>query len=236
MRRFLRFAIRVLILILVAMISAVTAMRFAIHGREVLVPPIVGMQYSKAERVAGENGLTLIVEERFFSADLPEGAIITQLPAEKVRVRRGGRVRVAVSLGPQRASIPNVVGQSQRVAEINIRRRGLELGGVAVTQIPGAAPGQIVGQNPAPASSGANAPRVSVLIADPNSIAEYLMPNLVGRNLVEVRPQIEGAGFKLSKPVTVVDPTSKPNTILRQSPLPGNKVAAGAEIFLDIAQ
>src|SRR5688500_12064636 len=138
MRRFFRIAVRVLILVLVAMISAVTAMRFAIHGREVLVPKLVGLPYTQAETTAADHGLTLLVEERFFSAEIPEGGIITQLPGEKVRVRRGGRVRVAVSLGPQRAQIPDVVGQSQRVAEINIRRRGLELGSVALAHIPGA--------------------------------------------------------------------------------------------------
>jgi eukaryotic-like serine/threonine-protein kinase len=236
MRRFLRFAVKLLVLILVAMISAVTAMRFAIHGREVVVPKFVGMQFTQATEVARDNGLTLLVEERFYSAEVPDGGIMTQLPDEKVRVRRGGRVRIAVSLGPQRAQIPDVVGQSQRVAEINIRRRGLELGSVALTHIPGAPLGQIIGQNPSPNARGANAPRVNVLVADPDRVENFLMPNLVGRQLTEVTVQVEAAGFRLAKPVLVSDAAAKPNTILRQSPTPGQKIRAGAEIFLDIAK
>jgi beta-lactam-binding protein with PASTA domain len=236
MRGFLRFAVKLLVLILVAMISAVTAMRFAIHGREVFVPKLVGMPYAQAEQVARDRGLMLLVEERFYSSDVADGGIITQLPAEKVRVRRGGRVRVAVSLGPQRAAIPDVVGQSQRVAEINIRRRGLELGTVALTHIPGAPLGQIIAQNPTANSPGVNAPRVNVLIADPARVESFLMPNLVGRQFPEVKLQIEEAGFKLAKPVMIIEPGAKPNVIVRQSPSPGHRITAGAEIFVDVTK
>ncbi len=43
MRRFFRYLLRVLVLIVVFMASVLTAMRFAIHGRQTTIPKIVGM-------------------------------------------------------------------------------------------------------------------------------------------------------------------------------------------------
>src|SRR3954465_12692434 len=126
MRSFLRFVLLALVLLLVAAISGLTAMRFAIHGREATVPKLVGLTPADARRDAAGNGLLLTIENRFYSAEIPEGRILSQVPPAGERVRRGWQVRVAESLGPQRHVIPNVVGESQRVAEINLRRRGLD--------------------------------------------------------------------------------------------------------------
>jgi beta-lactam-binding protein with PASTA domain len=243
-RRFFSVAIKVLVLIGVAMISAMTAMRFAIHGREVYVPKLVSIQQAQAEQVAQDNGLALLVEERFYSADVKEGSVLSQQPAPGTRVRRGGRVRVAVSLGPMRAQIPDVTGQSQRVAEINLHRRGLEVGSVALTKIPGAPLGQIIGQSPPANASSANAPRVNMLVADPLGAEAYVMPNLVGKPFDEVRNQIETAGLKVKSipiasattPPALTGSVPKPGTVLKQLPLAGVKIVSGTEILLDVAK
>ena len=46
-------ALLALVLVIVAMVSALTAMRFAIHGQEVAVPPLVGLVVAPAHH---ENG------------------------------------------------------------------------------------------------------------------------------------------------------------------------------------
>src|SRR3954468_15220459 len=136
MKKLLRFLLLAMILLTVAMVSALTAMHFAIHGREVAVPKLIGMTRANAELAANSAGLILDVENRFFSSDVPEGKILSQLPIAGNTVRRGWRVRVAQSLGPQRTEIPNVIGQSVRAAEINVRRRGLEVGSIATGIFP----------------------------------------------------------------------------------------------------
>ena len=126
MKPLFRFAMLALVMVVVAMVSALTAMRFAIHGEEVQVPTIVGMTPADAERAVAGMGLQIEVERQYYSPQIPEGRIMTQLPLPGTKVRRGWQVRVAQSMGPQRVSIPDVTGQSERAAELNIRRRGLE--------------------------------------------------------------------------------------------------------------
>ena len=163
MRRFFRWVVRVLVLIVVFMASMLTAMRFAIHGRQTAVPKIVGMTPSDAENALATHGLVLDRSDRFYSADIPAGRILSQVPAPNEVVRRGWRVRVAESMGPQRVTIPDLTGDSERSAEINIRRRGLEMGAMAVADVPDATPDQVVAQSPPANATNVSAPKVSVL-------------------------------------------------------------------------
>src|SRR5450755_2683433 len=154
MRQFFRMLLLSLVLMTVALISALTAMQLAIHGREVAVPRLVGMSPFEGERAGAAWGLQVVIERQFFSADIPEGKIMTQIPPEGTKVRRGWSIRVAQSLGPQRVAIPDVTGGSERIAELNIRRRGLTIGSVAHVKVTDAPPDRVISQSPAAKASG----------------------------------------------------------------------------------
>src|ERR1039458_10338306 len=148
MRQFFRMLLLALVLMTVALVSALTAMRLAIHGREVAIPKLVGMSPFEAERAGAASGLLVVVERQFYSPDIPEGKIMTQIPAPGTKVRRGWSVRVAQSLGAQRIAKNEVTGGSERIGELNIRRRGLTLGSVAHTNLVDATLDQVTSQSP----------------------------------------------------------------------------------------
>src|ERR1700692_2993673 len=131
MRSLFRLVLLALVVLVVALVSALTAMRLAIHGHEVAVPDFAGKSPAAARMIAEQSGLELTVERQYYSPTVAEGKILSQLPPAGSQVRRGWQGRVAESLGPQRVEIPNVLGQSERVANINIRRRGLDVGAIA---------------------------------------------------------------------------------------------------------
>src|SRR5689334_2842614 len=108
MKKFFRFVLMTMVLIAVGLMSALTAMRVAIHGRETTVPSFLKLSPAEAERTAFTNGLSVVLEGLFYSNDIPEGRIVSQMPPPGTRVRRGWRVRLAQSLGQQRVIIPNV--------------------------------------------------------------------------------------------------------------------------------
>ena len=62
MKSFFRILLLSLVLVMVALISALTSMRFAIHGRQVEVPKLVGLTPEEAVRSAEEQGLALKVD------------------------------------------------------------------------------------------------------------------------------------------------------------------------------
>jgi len=231
MRSLFRFALLALVLLLVALLSALTAMRFAIHGRETKVPDLVGKAPAEARRIAEASGFDLVVERQYFSSTVPEGRILSQVPAAGMRVRRGWQLRVAQSLGPQRVEIPNVIGDSERAAEINIRRRGLDVS--VISQIPIAATvEQVVAQSPPPAASGVSVPKISLLTAQPPPPQIYVMPSFVGHTLESASAALKDAGFRLANVTSIAPPAapSPASVIVSQTPAAGGKIAAGAEI------
>jgi beta-lactam-binding protein with PASTA domain len=245
MWRFLRFTLRVLVLVVVFMAAALTAMRFAIHGRQSAVPKIVGMSPAEAQRALSAKGLVFERTDRFFSADVPEGRIMSQVPAPGSEVRRGWHVRVAESMGPQRVVIPDIVGGSERAAEINIRRRGLELGNMAIASIPGAPPDQIVAQSPPANATNVSAPKISVLLASSENRNAFVMPSLIGRSEDEAINAIVQAGFKISSissqaaPADSADANSLPSglrMVVHTTPSAGQRVYEGQGIALEVTR
>jgi eukaryotic-like serine/threonine-protein kinase len=260
MRRFFRWMLKVLILIVVGLVSFLTAMRFAIHGRESAVPNFVGLSPQQAEQVALQNGLLLSREDRFYSAEIPVGHIVSQEPSPGTKVRRGWRVRTAESLGPQRVTIPNVIGDSERAAEINLQRRGLDIGSVATISSPELPADQIVAQSPPPDAQGITSPKVNLLYNAPiASEQNFVMPDFVGASLAEATVTVTNAGFKLGgvHTITAADlqngatavpatPNPKPQTnakiapteavIVAQTPPPGSKIVTGATVNFDIVR
>lgn len=195
--RFLRFVMRSLVLLLVALFSALMTMRLAIHGREVRVPNLVGMTTAQAQESANSSGLIVSIEDKFYSASIPPGRVISQAPEANSKVRRGWRVRVAESLGPQRITIPDVVGESERAASINLQRRGLDIAAVAGVPLSSAPPEQVVAQVPPANAVGVASPKISLLVAEKPDDAEYVLPSFVGRSLAEAQNRISQAGLPL---------------------------------------
>jgi beta-lactam-binding protein with PASTA domain len=241
MRAFFRFVLLSLVLVIVAMGSALTAMRIAIHGREVVVPKLVGLTPSQAERAALQNGLLIEIENRFYSTDVAEGRILSQLPPAGTKVRRGWRVRLAESLGAQHVVIPDLVGDSTRSAEINLRRRGLEPGTMAYAQLPEQPQEQVVAQSPPAAAVGVASPKVNLLFAAPEATPAFVMPSLVGRSLADAVKIVQDAGLKVGNVRTVAGDPQQPasmvsGVILRQSVAVGQKVLAGTTIDFDVSK
>ena len=186
-------------LIIVALVSAVTAMRFAIHGREVQVPNMRGQTPAQARFVAERAGLEAQVERQYYSSTIPEGKILSQMPAPGTVVRRGWEVRLALSLGPQRVAIPQLVGDSDRAASINIAQRGLNLGATAALEIPGEVSGQVIAQDPPPNATDVAAPKISLLVAQGPLSQNFVMPSFLGQSLGSVTIALKDTGFAVGK-------------------------------------
>lgn len=245
MIRFFRLLAQLLVLVIIALASSLVSMRFAIHGSEVIVPDLRGLAPSEAERVAFQRGLELARNDHFYSAAIPAGRIVSQQPEPGTRVRRGWRVQAAESLGPQLIEIPSVVGLSPRAAEIEIRRRGLEVG--AAAELPTtAAPQSIIAQTPSAKAQGVASPRISLLYSVELPAPAYVMPDLTGMTLPDATALITASGLKtLSVSTVASSPIGRlPNSgwhyaapaVTGQTPAPGTRVSSGAIVSLQVTR
>ena len=246
MKSFFRFVLLALVLLVIALVSALTAMRFAIHGREVAVPDLLGRTPVEARRISEFNGFQFQVERRYYSPKVPEGRILSQVPSAGTMIRRGWQIRVAESLGPQRVQIPNVLGQSERAAEINILRRGLDMANTAQIQFPGVPTDQVIAQSPSPSASSISAPKISLLSAEPPPPQAFVMPSFVGQTVAVATAALKDAGMRVgtvtiaTPPPNASAPTVPPppvppqpstaSVIVSQNPAAGGKALAGSAV------
>jgi eukaryotic-like serine/threonine-protein kinase len=188
-----------LAMIIVALLSAFIAMRLAIHGREVKVPNLAGLTLAEASDHTRSFGLRLNLENRFYSPNIPPGRVLAQSPTPGATVRREWAVRVTESLGAQQVAIPDLLGQSERTASINIRRLGLEQGVIAHIAATGD-PGIVIAQTPSPNAAGVDRPRVSLLLREPEdaeSPEAFVMPSLAGLTLASAAARVAAVGLHI---------------------------------------
>ena len=226
MKRFFNLLLGALAMIAVAMLSAFITMRLAIHGREVKVPSLAGLTLSEASRKASSLGLRLNLENRFYSAETATGHVLAQSPAPGTTVRRSWTVRVTESLGPQQVAIPDVVGQSERTASVNIRHLSLDLGTVAHITVPGEG-GVVLAQTPGPNAAGVDRPRVSLLLSQPEEgqqQAAFVMPSLTGLTLAGAAARASAAGLHIISAEEINTPAAAAASTTSSAPAP----AAGA--------
>jgi beta-lactam-binding protein with PASTA domain len=248
---FFQVASLVMLLVAIALLSAITTMHFAIHGAEVQVPALQGMTVADARSQTAGLGLNLDVDNRYYSGDVAAGHILTQSPPSGTVVRREWRVRVAESLGPQKVDVPDTVGKDQRVAALTLRRVGLEVG--ATVQLPwsGAAVGTVLAQDPPAHAQGISRPSVNLLVAAPNDEASdgFVMPDLVGLPVVTAQVQLAKVGIQTQTPTYVPVPVApvgngnatpqepvKPGSVIAQTPASGSRVFQNAPVTLTVAQ
>ena len=91
-------------------------------------------------------------------------------------------VRVWVSLGPRRVSVPPVEGESARTARIALEQAGAPV--ARVVEIEDAAPeGTVLVQRPPPGEADLSEGGASLLVSRGPGGASYVMPDLIGREV-----------------------------------------------------
>src|SRR5437763_13839677 len=93
-----RMTLLVFILASAAFLSASTAMRIAIHGREVTMPNLVGKSVSEANSMLRSRGLLLRVADRVYS-DSPINVVVRQTPPAGLLMKVSQQAHVVLSLG-----------------------------------------------------------------------------------------------------------------------------------------
>jgi hypothetical protein len=225
-------ALLIFILTSAAFLSAITAMRIAIHGRETTMPNLVGKNVSDASGMLRSRGLVLRVADRVYS-DVPINVVVRQTPSAGQLMKVSQQAHVVLSLGQRQLEIPLLEGNSLRVSRIELLRAGLQVGEVSAVTMPDEPVDTVVLQTPRP-GAGAATPRVDVLVSQGPRDVAYVMPHLIGLNEIDAQHRLDVAG--LHRKVNYVTAPQWPHaSVIDQSPLAGSRVSASATIELTVA-
>jgi beta-lactam-binding protein with PASTA domain len=229
-----RMGMLIFILAAAAFLSAITAMRFTIQGREVDMPDLVGKSSADAKAILRGRGLNMKVADRIYTGQ-PANTVVRQAPPAGEKMKISQDSHVVLSLGPQNVTVPTLTGESIRVARIQLLQSGLQLG--EVTQLSGQASvsDAVLEQSPS-AGTRATTPRVDLLVAEAPPPPAYVMPWLVGMPFPDADHLLSSGGLKISKLTFTASPQWPKGTVIEQSPEQGSKITADSAIDLVVAQ
>ena len=205
-------------------------------GQESVVPNVTGLTQEEAETMLKDKGLGLRVIGEEYDLKRPAGTIIYQTPDSASKVKTGRRIKVVLSRGGEKASVPQLRGMTYRQAELALDNRGLRIGNPVYVSVDSLPRDEVIASFP---SAGTVVPlgmEIRVLINQKTDTLEIIkVPKFKGENIREVSSEIEKIGLKLGKIEYKVKNKLLPGTVLKQIPKEGAGVRKGSIVELEVS-
>ena len=188
---------------------------------------VKGKQLEYALDILRSEGHRGVVSDTLFSGAFKSGMVIDQYPSTNMKVKEGRTVRLTIVTPEKSVMVPDLIGRSERSAELDIRQVGLEIDTVYKEYNSDVPAGNVTWQYPKGGDMLSRGMGVHLTISlgvPPNF---FQAPNVFGLSKKKAIVEIEKAGFALGKvyyrqnedliPYTVLDQSLKPGTVLEES-------------------
>jgi beta-lactam-binding protein with PASTA domain len=223
-------------LVVTAVVSAALTFALAVRTNDVTVPDLTGASLERAGETLRLQELQLVVGGNRFHESIPPDFISGQTPEPGTALKKGRSVRVWVSNGPQKHSVPRIEGETLQAAQLILEQHGFSLGRVVEIHSEVYAPDTVVAQSPQAHQDVADVAEVSVLLSRGYIDDAYVMPDFIGQNYVEIVDDLSRGSVKISELRQVDYPGVAKNVVVRQTPAPGVKVFKRDRIILYVSK
>ena len=188
---------------------------------------VKGKQLEYAIDILSSEGHKGIVSDTLFSSAFKPGMVIDQYPSTNMKVKEGRTVRLTIVTPEKSVMVPDLIGRSERSAELDIKQVGLEIDTVYKEYNSDVPAGNVTWQYPKGGDMLNRGMGVHLTISlgvPPNF---FQAPNVFGLSKKKAIVEIQKAGFSVGKvyyrqnedliPYTVLDQSLKPGTVLEES-------------------
>lgn len=216
------------------LLFAAASMRLALKARQVQVPDLVNRTASEATALAGDLGLSVQVDNaRRPDAKIAPGRVIAQEPPAGSTSRRQRSLKVWLSAGQHAATVPPLIGETERAAQLRLAQDGIVSTVLSEIRSQDYPSDVVIAQQP-PAETAAA--QVALLVNRPERGAIYVMPDLIGVNGDRAADSLRGRGFRVAVVASNPYPGVPPGVVLRQNPQGGFQIAPGEPISLEVCR
>ena len=176
-----------------------------------IVPNLEGLEASAVEKALDSAGFKYEwLEEGRYSAQVPAGMVLVQMPAAGRTAKLGRTVKLTKSLGVREVEIPDLRGKSQKQAEISLTRAGLE---------------------PMAGNKVRMGDTVKVVISAGVTTGKVMLPSFEGEIMDNVYPKLEKLGFRVGKIKRVKGENGEMSgTVLETAPKEGDYLKPDTKI------
>ncbi|MCC5032387.1 Stk1 family PASTA domain-containing Ser/Thr kinase [Streptomyces sp. WAC 00631] len=196
------------------------------------VPNLIGKSYEEAEERVLNSDLEIAKGGSEPCESGEKGDVIKQSPEPETEVPKGDTVTVTVCSGPEKISVPDVIGAKFEEAKSDLEDKGFE-NIQRKDVVSERTPGTVIEQSPKAGSE--RAKDVTITLSVAKEAEQSTVPDLTGKRPDEAKTILEGAGLVLGEQ-SEVESDAEPGTIVSQSFAPGEQVAAGSTVNIQIAK
>jgi serine/threonine-protein kinase len=195
---------------------------------KVRVPSVRNTPQERAIKDLDKVGLKVTADPQP-SDTVKKGFAIGTSPRAGAEVDRGARVRLFVSSGPERITVPDVVGVTRETAESRITDAGLEVT-VETEETDAAEDGEVLRQSPEGGTQADRGDEVTIVVAqEPEQVS---VPNVEGLSRADAVAALRDAGLQPAVRERTTDSEAEDGTVLEQRPGAGLTVDAGDSVII----
>ncbi|MEU1539925.1 Stk1 family PASTA domain-containing Ser/Thr kinase [Actinacidiphila glaucinigra] len=202
-------------------------------GQFTRTPALVGLPQVQAERQLRDAGLRVEVVEAF-DPTMTRGKVASTDPGTGERIRDNGTVTITVSKGPERVTVPGVVGEELAEARRRLKAAGLSPGTVSREFSDEVPQGRVISTDPGSGASRRPDSAVSLVVSKGVPVDT---PDLLGQPLADARARLEEAGLRVKvDPRRVFSDQADEGAVARQTPGANTRLAAGGTVTLTVSK
>ena len=202
------------------------------HRDEVRIPAVAGLELSEAKRILQKSGLDPRLAEGRSHQGVPAGAVLEVSPPVGLSVKRGRQIFLTPCLGEHQNLVPDLLGQTMRMARMLAGDAGLEIGGTAYAATDLVEPDQIVAMSPEPGSPSAPDGKITLLLSRARAPSPSWMPDLIGEPGWRALAMLRRSGYPV---VSEEGSGGTPGTVTEQDPAPGSPIWPGKSVCLSVS-
>ena len=204
------------------------------NPKEVSLPNVVGITKEEAQKQIEDAKLKYEVDKEEYNKDVAEGLIISQDPAyfEKYHsVKQGSTVKVVISKGTEKATVPKVVGMSQDDAikaleDANLKAEVTEETSKKVQE------GYVISQDVAENTEVSAGDSIKIHVSKGTGIKQITIVNVTGQDSDNAKKTLEDLGLKVN--ISYTSSTTDNGKVTKQSIEEGKVVDEGTTITLTV--
>ncbi len=217
-------AISIITVILIILLEFIIMPFYVRHGKSKELVDVTLMDIKSAKIMIKTSGFKGIVTDTIYTSEIGPNIVLDQHPEPGTIVKKGRTVRLKISQTEKLVLVPNIIGQSQRSAELLLNKVGLKISAISREYSVIVPNGVIVNQMPDSTETLPKGYSVRVIISKGRSPNDIQVPSLFGLSKEAAELELQRIGLGIGKvhykqnedliPYTVLDQSIQAGTIL----------------------
>lgn len=216
------------ILIFIIM-EAVIMPYYVRHGKYKELIDVTSLDIRSARVMLRTSGFRSVIADTIFTSTIEPNIVLDQYPKPGSVVKKKRTVRLKISQSEKMVKVPLILGQSERSAELMLKRKGLKLGTVSKDYSPDYPEGVIIEQFPDTMLTIPRGYNVNIVVSMGRAPNDILVPSVFGLSKESAEEELKKAGLTIGKihykqneeliPYTVLDQSIPSGTALEKPEL-----------------